>query len=162
MEGSHRDTLVDELFMALSTPYDKNRNLLLDDGILSGVRLSVMADRYSENNNQKVVVSFFEEDPVQYTLLRLLDLKGYRVVMLKPEDDFRIISEKLLSALGLPAHYGMQALWAQDETPFNVRLSGFMVEGSGQDGVRKFLTNVPVAPLIGELARYKGFNVIMK
>lgn len=162
IEGSRQDTIVDELFSALSVPCEKNKDLLLDDGVLSGVTLSVRADCFSESNKRKVVVSFSEENPVQYTLLRLLELKGYRVVMLNPEDDFREISEKVLSSLGLPAVYGMQPLWVHDGTPFNVQLSGFVLAGSGRNGARRFLTNVPIDPLVGELARYKGFDVIVQ
>jgi hypothetical protein len=162
IEGSSQDSIVDDLFSALSASCEKNKNLVLDDGALSGVTLSVRADRYSECNNRKVVVSFSEENPVQYTLLRLLELKGYRVVMLNPEDDFREISEKILSSLGMPAVYGMHPLWAPDGTPFNVQLSGFVVAWSGRNGARRFLTNVPIDPLIGDLARYKGFDVIDK
>jgi hypothetical protein len=161
IEGSSQDSIVDDLFSALSTPCEKNKNLVLDDGELSGVTLSVRAARYSEYNNRKVVVSFSEENPVQYTLLRLLELKGYRVVMLNPEDDFREISEKVISALGLPAVYGMYPLWAPDGTPFSIQLSGFVVV-SGRNGARRFLTNVPIDPLVGDLARYKGFEVIEK
>lgn len=161
IEGSSQDSIVDDLFSVLSTQCEKNKNLVLDDGELSGVTLSVRAARYSEYNNRKVVVSFSEENPVQYTLLRLLELKGYRVVMLNPEDDFREISEKVLSAFGLPAVYGMYPLWAPDGTPFNIQLSGFVV-GSGRNGTRRFLTNVPIDPLVGDLARYKGFEVIEK
>jgi len=162
IEGSSQDTIVDDLYSALSVRYEKNRDLLLDDGALSGVTLSVRADRYSESNNQKVVVSFSEANPVQYTLLRLLVLKGYRVVMLNPEDDFKEISEKLLPSMGLAADYGMHPLWKQDGTPFNVHLSGFVVSEGGRSGTRKFLTNVPIDPLVGDLARYKGFDVIVK
>lgn len=162
IEGSSQDTIVDALYSALSVRYEKNRDLLLDDGALSGVTLSVRADRYAESNNQKVVVSFSEANPVQYTLLRLLVLKGYRVVMLNPEDDFKVISEKLLPSMGVAAGYGMHPLWRQDGSPFNVSLSGFVVSEGGRSGTRKILTNVPIDPLLGELARYKGFEVIVK
>lgn len=162
IEGSSQDTIVDDLYSALSVRFEKNRDLLLDDGTLSGVTLSVRADRYSESNSQKVVVSFSEANPVQYTLLRLLVLKGYRVVMLNPEDDFKEISEKLLPTMGVSAAYGMHPLWKQDGSPFNVHLSGFVVSEGGRSGTRKILTNVPIDPLVGEIARYKGFDVIVK
>jgi len=162
VQGSNQEAIVDELFSALSVRYEKNRDLMLDDGDLSGVSLSVRADRFSQGNEKKIVFSFSEENPVQYTLLRLLELKGYRVVILNPEDDFREISEKVLSSLGIPAVYGMQPLWEAAETPFNVQLSGFMVAGKGRDGSRTFLTNVTVDPLVRELARYQGFDVIVK
>jgi hypothetical protein len=161
-DGSNQDTIVDDIYEALSVRSEKNKNLLLDDGALSGVTMTVRADRYCESHNRKVVVSFSEENPVQYTLLRLLELKGYRVVMLKPEDDFKEIAEKILTTLGLPSVYGMQQLWVPDGTPFNVQLSGFVVTVGGRNGTRRFLTNVPIDPLVGELARYKGFEVIKK
>jgi len=162
IQGRSRDTIVDQLFFALSTPCEKEKFIVLDDGFQSGVSLSVMADRFSESNNRKIVISFSDEDPVQYTLLRLLELKGFQVVILSPEDDFKKISEKVLSSLGLPEHYGMHPLWLEDDTPFNVQLSGFVLAGAGPNDAHRFLTNVPIDPLVGELARYKGFDVIVK
>jgi hypothetical protein len=162
IEGSNQEIIVDELFSALSVRYGKNRDLVLDDGAVSGVTMSVRADRYVDGADRKVVFSFSEENPVQYTLLRLLELKGYRVVMLNPNDDFRELSEKVLSALGLPAAYGMHPLWVADETPFTVQLSGFVVSGSAGNKSRTFLTNVTIDPLVRDLARYQGFDVIVK
>lgn len=162
IEGSSQGVIVDELCSALSVRYERDRDLLLDDGAKSGVTLSVRADRYFESNGRKVVVSCSEANPVQHTLLRLLVLKGYRVVMLNPEDDFKEISEKLLPALGVTAAFGMHPLWKQDGTPFNVHLSGFLFSESSRSGVRKILTNVHIDPLVEELARQNGFDVIVK
>jgi hypothetical protein len=162
VQGSNQESIVDELFSALSVRCEKNRDLMLDDGAHSGVSLSVRADRFSQSNGKKLVFSFSEENPVQYTLLRLLELKGYRVVILNPEDDFKEISEKVLSSLGFPAVYGMQPLWEASETPFNVQISGFVVAGIGRNRSRIFLTNVTIDPLVRELALYQGFDVIVK
>jgi len=40
-----------------------------------GVRLFVRADRYFEDRGERYVVSYFDGDPVSYTLTRLLEIR---------------------------------------------------------------------------------------
>jgi hypothetical protein len=161
ISGSGQQKTVDSILTALSVPYESDREIELDDGRTSGVKLTVRADRYHEGNGRRIVFSFSEENPVQYTLLKLLELKGYRVVMLHPKDDFRSISEKLLSVLKLPLHYGMHHLWDPRESSFDVQLSGFSLMG-GQSGGVTVLTNVGIDPLVRDLLDFKGYHVIEK
>ena len=55
------------------------------------------AERYFERGGQRYVVTSFDGDPVNYTLFRILETKGYNVVILEAQDDFRKISEKLIA-----------------------------------------------------------------
>jgi len=158
--GGQQET-VDSLLAALSVSFVRDRDIELDDGSASGIKLSVRADRYHEGNGGKIVFSFSEDNPVQYTLLKLLELKGYRVVMLQPKDDFRTISEKILSVFRFPLRYGMHHLWDPRESSFDVQLSGYSLSG-GQAGGMTVLTNVGIDPLVRELLDFKGYLVIEK
>jgi hypothetical protein len=154
--------VTDAILSAFSFSAVSDRSIELDDGALSGVRLSVRADRYLEAAGRKVILSFSEVNPVQYTLLKLLQLKGYQVVTIHPADDFRKVSEKVLSALKIPASFGMHHLGDSQDSSVDIQLSGFVIRGiAGMEG-NAFLTNVAVDTLTREIAGIKGYTVIDK
>lgn len=159
---SNQQNIADALLSALSVSFEKDRNIALDDGSVSGVSFSVRADRYYEGNGRRIVFSFSKPNPVQYTLLKLLEVKGYKVVMLHPEDDFRKISQKILSIFKVPSSYGTHHLWHPREAPFDVQLSGFVLGNGGRRGDTILLTNVALDPLFRELVGLKGYEVIEK
>ena len=154
--------IADAILSAFSVTSQPNRDIELDDGSLSGVRLSVRVDRYLEAGGRKVLLSFNEANPVQYTLLKLLQLKGYQVVTIHPTDDFRKVSEKVLSALRISAAFGTHHLGDSRESSVDVQLSGFVVGKTAKNEGSTFLTNVGVDPLIREIAGFKGYTVIDK
>lgn len=160
IRGGSRESVSDALLKALSINFERDRNLELDAGVVSGVNLTVRADIYHEDRGNRVVVSFAEANPVQHTLLRLLELKGYKVVMLYPDDDFRKISQKLLSVFKIPATYGTHHLWSSREAPFDVQLSGFVLGGGGVKDGTTVLTNVALDPLFRELVGVNGYEVV--
>jgi len=160
IRGGSRESMTDSLLKALAIEFDRDRNLELDDGAASGVKLVVRADRYHEDRAGRVVVSFAEADSVQHTLLRLLELQGYKVVMLYPEDDFRKVTEKLLSVFRVPATYGMHRLWNPGQASYDVQLSGFALGGDGLRPAGVVLTNVVLDPLVKELAALNGYDLV--
>ncbi len=158
--GKDRQSVVDSLLAALSIRSMTDKEIALDTGSMSGVSLSVRADRYCGEGDKKLVISFSDADPVQYTLLKILEMKGYQVVAIYPGDDFRKISEKLFSALKIPAFYGMHYLWNPGDAPFDVQLSGFVLKGEKGNGENTFVTDVEIDPLVRQLAAYEGYSVI--
>jgi len=158
----NQQNIADALLSALSVSFEKDRNIALDDGSVSGVSFSVRADRYFEGNGRRIVFSFSKANPVQYTLLKLLEVKGYKVVMLHPEDDFRKMSQKILSIFKVPSTYGIHHLWNPREAPFDVQLSGFVLGNGVRKGDTILLTNVAIDPLFRELVGLKGYEVIEK
>lgn len=152
--------IADEILRALSLPVETDRNVELygvDDG---GVRLFVRADRYFENNGERYVVSYFDGDPVSYTLTRLLETRGYRVIMLDPQDDFQKVSTKILSRLRIPGSFASYQLLANRNLPYDIRLSGFKVHGlAGRTG-ELFLTNATIDSLFRDLLDYGGYRVV--
>jgi hypothetical protein len=154
--------IVDAILSAFAVSALQNKDIALDDGSLSGVSLSVRVDRYLEAGGRKVLLSFSEANPVQYTLLKLLQLKGYQVVTIHPSDDFRKVTEKVLSALRISAAFGTHHLGDSRESSVDVQLSGFVVGGTAKNEGSTFLTNVGVDPLIREIAGFKGYTVVDK
>ncbi|BDV44119.1 peptidoglycan-binding protein LysM [Geotalea uraniireducens] len=152
--------LADEILRALSLPFETDRNVELygvDDG---GVRLFVRADRYFESGGDRYVVSYFDGDPVSYTLTRLLETRGYRVIMLDPQDDFQKVSGKILSRLRIPGSYASYQLLANRHLPYDIRLSGFKVHGLAGRSGELFLTNATIDPLFRDLLDYGGYRVV--
>jgi hypothetical protein len=150
--------IVDSLLRILPVRHESDRNIPIDYGSASGVNLSIRAERYMERDGKGIVVSFNDADPVNYTLLKLLETKGYKVVMINPEDGFRQITEKILSKVKFPANYGMHSLVRQQDAPFNVHMSGFVIPGAEGAGSTTLLTDVEVNPLIRVLADAAGYR----
>lgn len=149
--------IVDALLDALSLRFESNRNVEVYGLAESGLKLFVKADRYFEENGERFVVSHFDGDPINYTLTRLLETRGYRVVMLDPKDDFRKISEKFLSRLRIAGNYANHDLISNRDAPYAVQMSGFRLRSSTGPVI---LTNVEIDPLFRDLLDYNGYNII--
>jgi hypothetical protein len=160
-EGTQQG-IADAILSAFSISSAANRDIELDDGSLTGVSLSVRVDRYLEAAGRKILLSFNEANPVQYTLLKLLQLKGFQVVTIHPADDFRKVTEKVLSALRIPAAFGSHHLGNPRGASIDVELTGFFVGGNTKNEGSTLLTNVGVDSLIREIAGFKGYAVIDK
>ncbi len=154
--------IVDALLEALSVTYKKDQDISLQDGSSPGVTLSVKVARYYEKSADKVVVFFYEKGSIQDVLLELLKRNGYQVVILHPEDDFREITEKVLSSMKLPASYGSHQLWNPREVSYGVQLSGFAVPVDGKSTDRTFLTNSGIDAFFKELVASQGYTVVEK
>lgn len=151
--------ITDTLLQALSLPASRDRTVELFGLKESGIKLEVRADRYFERQGERYVVSYFDGNAVNYTLTRLLETKGYKVIVLAAGDDFRTVAEKLFSRLNLAVPYAKQNLWTFPDTPYRVQLSGFMVRGPERHQV-VFLTNRELDPVIRELVTINGYSVI--
>jgi len=149
--------ILDSFLDALSVPFEtaKNIDLYARDNI--GVRLDVPVHRYFEDNGRRYVVALFNGDPVNYTLIRLLETKGYRVIMLQEDDDFQSISEKLLSRLQLPGRYAEQDLWALRDVGYTVRMSGVKIHNNRNGYRNLFVTDRHLDSLVQELAELNGY-----
>jgi len=156
--GREPAKLADGLMSALELPFEQNREiglLNMDDG---GVSLRVKADRYFEKNGEKFVVSVFNGDLENYTLLRLLESQRYHVIVLTQDEDFKSIAGKFLAQLHLPGSYAMQDLLAPGEFPYNIRMSGLMVAPPDKRG-KLFLTSSNPERIIGELLELSGYSI---
>lgn len=150
---------VDQLLETLSVPAERGRRVELFSAAESGIALSVAAERFFERSGKKYVVASFTGDPVTYTLFRLLETKGYRVVMLEPKDTFRSIATKLLGRMELPSSYARHLLVADPGGRYSIEMSGFLLENSSGSGGAVMVTDRPLEKSIRDLLYDHGYLV---
>jgi hypothetical protein len=154
--------MVDALLSSISIVPDRDRRLDVFAADNNGISLSVNADRYFENGGQRYVVTSFDGDPVTYTLYRILETKGYQVAMLESRDDFRKVSEKLLSCLRIPGAYAMYKLNADMGANYSLHMTGFKLENPDHPVNGVFLTNIELDRVIRDLLAESGYSIISK
>jgi hypothetical protein len=152
--------ILDSFLVALAVPFETGKNIDLYAKENIGIRLDVPVDRYFEDNGQRYAVALFNGDPVTYTLIRLLETKGYRVIMLQEGDDFRSITDKVLSRLRIPGRYGDYDLWSATKVGYGVRMSGAMIRDSRNGDRNLFVTDRQLDPLVKELADLNGYHLL--
>ena len=129
--------VVDSVMNALALHWSRNRIIQSDDG--APTAFSIRVDRYFELKGARYIVSIGESDPYSYTLLRLLESAGYRVLMINSEDDFLGVGEKLLRFVGLDPNYGRHVIQGGKES------AGFLVQDD-DEGRQVVITNEAVDP----------------
>ena len=153
------DKIADSLMDALDIRFERDRNLDMAGFSENGITLKIRADRYFEAKGKNFVVSFFNGDPVTYTLIRLMETSGYRVIILDERDDLKTVAEKFNSRLELNGQYGTHKLWNSRELPYGIEMSGMMMHDSnGRKAV--VVTDRPMEPLTRELAELNGYSVL--
>lgn len=150
---------VDLVLETLAVPAERNRRVELFRASETGVGLSVAADRYFEYGGKRFVVTRFTGDPIAYTLFRLLETKGYRVVILETQDDFKAVTGKLLSRMDLPSSYAAHLLLADPVGKYSFEMSGFMLENAVAGGGAVMLTDRPIEKGLRELLYDHGYQV---
>ncbi|WP_298266583.1 LysM domain-containing protein [Geobacter sp.] len=150
--------IVDGVLQTLNIPFESNHNVELYGVADGGLRLNVRADRYFEEGGSRFVVSYFDGDPVTYTLTRLLETRGYRVVVLDPKDDFRKVSEKLFARMRIPGVFARHDLLSGRDASYGVQMSGFRLRSA--TGEQAFLTNTEIDPLFRDLLDANGYTII--
>jgi hypothetical protein len=154
--------IIDALLSSIAIIPDKDRRLDVFAADNNGISLSVIAERYFERGGKRFVVTSFDGDPIAYTLYRILETKGYQVAILEAKDDFRKVSEKLLSCLHIPATYAQHKLGADLAANYSLHMTGFKLENPDYptDGV--FLTNLELDRVIRDLLVEDGYSIITK
>lgn len=150
---------VDLLLETVGLPAEKNRRLELFKRSDTGISLSVTAERYFERAGKRYVVATFSGDPVAYTLFRLLETKGYKVLILQPDETFKSVTSKLLSKMELPSGYTSHLLVADPKGRYSFEISGFMLENTVPGGGALMLTDRPVERSIREFLYDHGYQV---
>ena len=154
--------IVDALLASISIVPDKDRRMDVFAADNNGISLSVKADRYFERNGQRYAVTIFDGDPITYTLYRILETKGYQVAILEAKDDFRTVSEKLLSRLHISATYARHQLNPGTGGNYTLHMSGFKLENPDFPVTGIFLTNLELDRIIRDLLVENGYSIITK
>lgn len=150
---------VDTVLESLGLPVERNRRVELFRSLESGIALSVAADRYFERGDKRYVVARFTGDPVAYTLFRLLETKGYRVVILEPHDSFKAVASKLLSRMDLPSSYASHLLVSDPLGRYSIKMSGFLLENISSSGGAMILTDRPLEGAVRDLLSDHGYQI---
>lgn len=160
--SKHQTDIVDAILSSLSVVSEKDRRLDVFAADNNGISLSVKAERYFEQGGQSTVVTRFDGDPVAYTLFRILEARGFQVVMLEPLDDFRKVSDKVLSRMRLKSTFGQHKLNSDQAVNYSLLMSGIKLEGAGIPAGGIFLTNLEIDKIIRTLLTENGYNVTTK
>jgi len=154
--------MIDALLSSISIVPDKDRRLDVFAADNNGISLSVKAERYFEHAGQRYVVTSFDGDPITYTLYRILETKGYQVVMLETRDDFRKVCEKLLSCMHIPGTYAQHNLSPDTAGNYSLHMSGFKLENPDFPAAGVFLTNLELDRVIRDLLAEDGYSIVIK
>ena len=128
--------IVDTVLNALSISWSRNRIVQSNDA--SPTAFSIRVDRYFEYKDARYIVSIGESDPYSYTLIRILESAGYRVLRITGREDFDTVCRKLLGLIGLAPDFGRQELAG------GKGLAGFLVQQEDAAGRQVFITGEPV------------------
>lgn len=158
----NQSDIIDTLLSFISVTPDKDRLLDVFAADNNGISLSVKAKRYFERNGQRHVVTSFDGDPVTYTLFRILETKGFQVLILEAQDDFRKISDKLLPRLRIQGSYAQHTLDHDLGANYSLKMSGYKLDGAGLPADGLFLTDLELDRVIRDLLTENGYSINSK
>jgi hypothetical protein len=151
--------IIDALLTSISVAPEKDRRVDVFAAENNGISLSVKAERYFERGGRRHVVTRFDGDPVAYTLFRILETSGYQVIILDAQDDFRRITDKLLSRLQIQGTYTQHTMSHDVGANYLLRMSGYKMEGAGIPAGGIFLTNLELDRVIRDLLAVNGYSI---
>lgn len=157
--ASSQTDMVDTMLKALDVSTERDRRLDVFAADNNGISLSVKAERTFSRNGQRFVVTRFDGDPVTYTLFRILETKGYRVVILENQDTFRKVAEKLFSRMQIKGNFGQHSLLAGVGATYDIKMSGYRLEDTALPGGSLFLTNLELDRIIRTLLTENGYSI---
>lgn len=151
--------IVDSILSAFSVLPEKNRQVNVFAASDNGISLSVKAERYFVRNGQRFVVTTFDGDPVNYTLFRILEATGFKVIILGADDDFRKVSEKMLTRMRINGSYAQHSLLQEDASGYSLQMSGFKLFDAQLPGGDLFLTDRSMNRIVTDLLKESGFAI---
>ncbi len=139
IDGRDSEEMIDSIVRALGLECAKMRIVEFRTGAAGGNSFSVKVDRYIENGGKRNIINSTEKDHFNYTLLRLLEQEGYRVIHAERKD-FREIAGALLTYLDRVHEYTARQVEAIGEGGPKER-RGFLI-GDGAKDMQLFLTEL--------------------
>ncbi len=148
--------MADALLDALSLKWSKAHPVTIPVGGSGGASLTIPVDRYFEDGGKRFLLDFGGADPDRATLVRLLELSGYRRIAVGPGDDFRAIAGKILKAVEMQGEYGKHSLAPLSGGSGAVEVSGFLIMRTGE---RLFITGMPVDGKVSDLIQAGEWDI---
>lgn len=124
--------IVDSLLNAISASWSKSK--IIHSGSGAPTTFSIRVDRYFEYKGERYIISIGENDPYNYTLIRLLEAAGYRVLMLSGGENFKTTSDKLFKLVGVEPAFGNHPLLGGNQA------TGYLLQQEDAGGRRVLLT----------------------
>lgn len=162
VSAKNQPETIDAILSAFSVSPVRDRRVDVFSADNNGISLSVKAERYFERGGQRFVVTSFDGDPVNYTLFRILETKGYSVVILEAQDDFRRISEKLISRMKIKGAFAQHNLVHDGSAGYSLSMSGFKLDDAQLPGGGIFLTDRVMDRIVRDLFTENGFTLTTK
>ena len=147
------------ILRALGVSPGRARRIDVFAGDGNGIRLSVKADYAFVHEGETYLVCFSDGDPLNLALLRSLETRGYRVVVLETRDDFYATAGKILAALKIGAKYELYDLINEQGTPISLQMSGFLLDDPAGTAGLMLLTDVELDGIVRTLLNEFGFGV---
>ena len=154
-----RPEMIDAMLAAFSISSERDRPVDVFAADNNGISLSVRAERYFERDGQRFVVTSFDGDPINYTLFRILETKGYKVVISEPQDDFRKTAGKLISRMKIRGGFAQYDLLQDKSAGYSLQMSGFKLDDHLLPGGGIFLTDRPMDRIVRDLFSENGISV---
>jgi hypothetical protein len=151
--------IVDSILSAFSISPLRDHRVDVFAAVDNGISLSVKAERYFVHGGKRYVVTTFDGDPVNYTLFRILETSGVNVVILEAQDDFRKVSEKILSRIKIKGVFAQHSLLNDDSTGYSLQMSGFKLDDAQLPGGGLFLTDRAMDRIVRDLFIENGFTI---
>ncbi|GFO62484.1 LysM peptidoglycan-binding domain-containing protein [Geomonas paludis] len=126
-------SVVDSVLNAISATWSRNK--IIQSAAGAATPFSIRVDRYFEYKGNRYIVSIGENDPYNYTLIRILETAGYRVLMLTGKEDFKTVAERLFKLVGVAPDFGPHALQEGKHA------TGFLVQQDDAAGRRVLITD---------------------
>ena len=136
--------IVDNLLELLGIRVEKNRIVESGRDASDGTFISIKVDRFFTYHGNDYILALGQPDPFNFTLLRVLQAAGRRVVIIQPGDSFQTIGKKLLDAMQWPYTFGTQELRLSADSNQIRNVDGFMLVTDGAIPKQLLITNTPV------------------
>lgn len=159
VSAKNQPEMIDDILSAFSVSPERDRSVDVFAADDNGISLSVRAERYFERVGQPYVVTSFDGDPMNYTLFRILETRGYKVIILEAQDDFRKIAEKIISRMKIKGDFAKHRLLQDGAAGYSLQMSGFKLDDALLPGGGIFLTDRPIDRIVRDLFIENGFNI---
>lgn len=151
--------IVKGVLSAFSVSAEKDRLVDVFAADNNGITLSIKADLYFIRNGQRYIITNFDGDPVNYTLYRILETKGYNVIMLEARDGFRRVSEKIISRMKIKGVFAQHGLLQETSAGYSLQISGFKLDDALLPGGGIFMTDRAMDRVVRDIFTESGFTV---
>jgi len=144
------DGIVDRLLDLLAPGWGRNRIVETGRESTDGSYMSIKVDRYFEQLEHRYIVNS-ESDPLTLTMLRLLEVKGDRVVNIGREEGVAAVTSRLAAKMELPRREGDFRVKCLDLPGGEFQLRGVWVSPAAPYGQQLLITGDQVPNCTAEL-----------